>query len=49
VWISRDFLEENGLPPAKYIGDGKPTFFTGWIPDPTIKGLYEIDNGKAIL
>ena len=48
VWIPRDFLEEHGLPPAKNIGDGKPTFFTGWIPDPTIKGLYEINNAKAI-
>ncbi len=48
VWIPRSFLESHGLPPAAEIGDGKPQFFTGWIPRPAIKGLYQISNTKAL-
>ncbi len=48
TWIPRSFLESHGLPPAAEIGDGKPQFFTGWIPRPAIKGLYQIANGKAL-
>ncbi len=48
VWIPRAFLEGHGLPPAAEIGDGKPQFFTGWIPRPAIKGLYQMSNTKAL-
>jgi hypothetical protein len=45
---SSSFLGAHGLGPAKVIGDGKPTTFTGWIPDAKLKGLYEISNVKAL-
>ncbi len=48
IWIPRSFLESHGLPPAAEIGDGKPQFFTGWIPRPAIKGLYQMSNTKAL-
>jgi 2'-hydroxyisoflavone reductase len=46
VWIPRDFLEANGLPPAGE--DGKPDYFRGWRPDETRKGLFEMSNAKAL-
>ncbi len=48
VWIPLSFLSAHGLPPNPVIGDGKPQFFTGWIPNPAIKGLYQISNRKAL-
>ena len=46
VWIPRSFLLDHALYPASYIGDGKPQYFTGWIADPAIRGLYQISNEK---
>ena len=46
VSIPRSFLLDHALYPASYIGDGKPQYFTGWIADPPIRGLYQISNEK---
>ena len=46
VWIPRGFLLDHALYPASYIGDGKPQYFTGWIADPAIRGLYQMSNQK---
>lgn len=46
VWIPRDFLEANGLPPSGE--NGKPDYFRGWRPDPARKGLFEMSNAKAL-